>query len=300
MAPDASPVKSTIRFILFTLGLVSLVIALANLKMGTELKTVKREGVDVVFALDVSKSMLAEDTAPNRIEKSKQIISKIIDKLGGDRIGLVIYAGSAYPMLPITTDHGTAKMFLQSANTEMLSSQGTALDEALQSVSDLFNKEDPTSKYMVMLSDGEGHEDLNESLLSRLKKEGIKTITVGVGTTKGGPIPLKTTRGNVYKKDKNGDMVITHLTPSYLKKIAKAASGNYIYATSTKEVVNNISKQIYNAQKKEYETKQFSVYKDQYHWFLAIGLLFIVLETLMTDKKTAWIQKLNLFNEKKQ
>ena len=155
LAPNASTFKSILKLAFLSIGIGFLVISLVNPKMGTKLKTVKREGVDVVFALDVSKSMLAEDIAPNRLEKAKQIISKIIDKLGSDRVGIIIYAGNSYPLLPITTDHAAAKMFLQNAGPDMVSSQGTAINEALNLAKTYYNNDEQTNRFLIIISDGE-------------------------------------------------------------------------------------------------------------------------------------------------
>ena len=153
LAPNTSPFKSVLKLAFLLIGLSLLIVSLTNPKMGTKIKTVKREGVDVVFALDVSKSMLAEDIAPNRLEKSKQIISKIIDQLGSDRVGIIIYAGNAYPLLPITTDHAAAKMFLQNANPDMVSSQGTAINEALDLAKTYYNNDEQTNRFLIIISE---------------------------------------------------------------------------------------------------------------------------------------------------
>ena len=158
LAPNVSVFKSVLKLLFFIIGISFLILALVNPKMGTKLKTVKREGVDVVFALDVSRSMLAEDIAPNRLEKSKQIISKIIDKLGSDRVGIIIYAGNAYPLLPITTDHAAAKMFLQNANPDLVSSQGTAINDALDLAKTYYNNDEQTNRFLIIISDGEDHQ----------------------------------------------------------------------------------------------------------------------------------------------
>ena len=167
LSPEKSTFKYFLKMTLFLLGLAFLIISLTNPKMGTKLETVKRQGVDIVFALDVSKSMLAEDIAPNRLEKAKQIISKIIDKLGSDRIGIIIYAGNSYPLLPITTDHGAAKMFLQSANPDMVSSQGTAINEAIKLASSYYNNDEQTNRFLFIISDGEDHQEDASSAIAQ-------------------------------------------------------------------------------------------------------------------------------------
>ena len=286
------------KFIMIILSLSFLIFALINPKVGTQLKTIKRQGVDIVFALDVSKSMLAEDIAPNRLEKAKQIISKIIDKLGGDRVGIIIYAGNAYPLLPITTDHAAAKMFLQNANPNTVSSQGTAINEALRLSKTFFDDESQTNRFLFIVSDGEDHKKNSENIAKEALKEGIKTFTIGVGTTKGGPIPMKRNGKFLgYKKDNKDEVVITQLHDETLKQIAKKGDGKYIYGNNTSKTVDFIEELLNDAEKKEFETKQFSDYKDQFQWFVALGLLFLVLDVFLLNKKTKWIQKLNLFNE---
>jgi Ca-activated chloride channel family protein len=186
------------------------------------METVKREGIDIVFAMDVSKSMLAEDVAPNRLEKSKQLVSQIINQLGNDRIGIVAYAGSAFPVLPITTDYAVSKMFLQSMNTSMVSSQGTSLDDAIKLSSTYFDKGNKTSKLLIMISDGEDHSEGAMDAAAEANKNGMKIITIGVGTEKGGPIPIKE-NGVVqsFKRDNNNEVVITKLNQKACRKSPK-------------------------------------------------------------------------------
>ena len=283
------------------LALLFLVVALVNPKMGTKMKTVKRQGVDIVFALDVSKSMLAEDIAPNRLEKAKQIISKIIDKLGSDRVGIIIYAGNAYPLLPITTDHAAAKMFLQNADTDMVSSQGTAINEALKLAKSYYDDDEQTNRFLFIISDGEDHEENVGYIADEAVKEGIKIFTIGVGMPEGGPIPIKRNGTLIeYKKDREGEVVITKLHNETLEKIASDGDGEYIVGNNTTKAIDYVEELLLNADKKEFETKQFSDFKDQFQWFIGFGILFLVLDALMLNKKTKWIQKLNLFNENKE
>ena len=300
LAPNSSPFKNTLKLIFLLIGITFLVISLVNPKMGTKLKTVKREGVDVVFALDVSKSMLAEDIAPNRLEKAKQIISKIIDKLGSDRVGVIIYAGNSYPLLPITTDHAAANMFLQNANPDMVSSQGTAINEALELAKTYYNNDEQTNRFLIIISDGEDHQEETKQVARNLANEGVKIYTIGVGTEKGEPIPIRLNGSMIgYKKDRKGETVITKRKPEVLQGIADAADGKYIDGNITENPVKVIADIISNAEKNEFETKQFSDYKDQFQWFLAIGLLFLIIDIFLFDKKTKWLKKIDLFNEEK-
>ena len=299
LSPDSSRFKSVLKFILIVLSLSFLIFALMNPKIGTQLKTVKRQGVDLVFALDVSRSMLSEDTPPNRLEKSKQIISKVIDKLGGDRVGIIVYAGNAYPLLPITTDHAAAKMFLQNAGPDMVSSQGTAISQALLLAKTFYDDESQTNRFLFILSDGEDHEEKFDEAAKEVLDQGIKIYTIGVGTKKGGPIPIKRNGKFLgYKKDNKGEVVITQLHDETLKDIASKGKGDYIYGNNTDKTIEFIEDILNNAEKKEFEVKQFSDFKDQFQWFVGLGLLFLVLDVFLLQKKTKWIQKLNLFNEK--
>ncbi|MFI2741515.1 VWA domain-containing protein [Zhouia sp. PK063] len=301
LSPDKSSFKSVLKLIMFLLAITCLIIALVNPKIGTKLETVKREGVDIVFAIDVSKSMLAEDIAPNRLEKAKRLVSQIIDNLVSDRVGIIAYAGQAVPQLPITTDYAAAKMFLQSINTDMLSSQGTAIHEAVNLAKTYYDDQDQTNRILFIVSDGEDHAQGAVSAVEEAKQDGIKVYTIGVGTTKGDEIPIKQ-NGVVasYKKDQNGNTVITKLDENTLKSIAEAGGGEYIDGTNTKQVVDTVKKSLANVQKKEFESKQFADFKDQFQWFVGAAILFLLLDIFLLEKKTTWITKLNLFNEKEK
>ena len=298
LSPDLSFFKSSLKFITLCLAVGFLVIGLINPKIGTKLETIKREGVDIVFAIDVSKSMLAEDVAPNRLEKSKQLVTQIINNLASDRVGIIAYAGKAFPQLPITTDYASAKMFLQSMNTDMLSSQGTAINEAIELSRNYFDDEEQTNRVLIIISDGEDHNDLSVEVAEAASEEGIKIYTIGVGSEKGGPIPLK--RNGVvmsYKKDQNNETVITKLNEETLRLIANEAKGGYINGSQTADVVEQIRAVLSAMDKKEFEAKEFAEYKDQFQWFLGIGLFFLILDVLLLERKTAWLKRLNLFNE---
>ena len=298
LSPDLSFFKSSLKFIILCLAVGFLVIGLINPKIGTKLETIKREGVDIVFAIDVSKSMLAEDVAPNRLEKSKQLVTQIINNLASDRVGIIAYAGKAFPQLPITTDYASAKMFLQSMNTDMLSSQGTAINEAIQLSRNYFDDEEQTNRVLIIISDGEDHNDLSIEVAEAASEEGIKIYTIGVGSENGGPIPLK--RNGVvrsYKKDQNNETVITKLNKETLRLIANEAKGSYIDGSQTAAVVEQVRAILSVMDKKEFEAKEFAEYKDQFQWFLGIGLFFLILDVLLLERKTAWLKRLNLFNE---
>ena len=298
LSPEISNSKPLLKFIIISFALLMLVISLVNPKIGTELKTVKREGVDIVFAIDVSKSMLAEDIAPNRIIKSKRIVSELFNNLGSDRVGIIAYASTAIPVLPITTDFSSARMFLESLNTDMLSSQGTSIAEAINLSKNYFNDENQTNRVLCVISDGEDHEIQNNNLSDIAKEAGITIISIGVGSPNGAPIPIKENDiVKSYKKDDKGEVVITKLNENILKDMAIQTGGIYFKGDNTNSVVSSIVDELKEMDKQEFESKQFVSFKDQFQWFLFVGLFLIILDVVVFERKTYWLDKLNLFNE---
>jgi Ca-activated chloride channel family protein len=299
LSPEKSLFKPILKFSIVLLGLICLIIGLINLKMGTKVEKVKRQGIDIVFAVDVSKSMLAEDVAPNRLEKSKQLVSQLINQLGSDRIGIIAYSGSAFPVLPMTSDYGVAKMFLQSMNPGMISSQGTSIDQAIDLASvKFFNKKDKTNKLLIIISDGEDHSDNAENAAEEAQKVGIKIITVGVGSEKGGPIPLK--RNGIvesFQRDNDNQVVITKRNSEVLSKIAKGAKGGYVDGNTTKLVLDYVKKVLDATEKTEFGATQMADLKSQFQWFLGFGFVLLFLDLFLLERKTKWVRKMNLFNE---
>ena len=298
LSPNQSLFKSILKVLVLCGAFGCLSLALVNPKIGTKLETVRSQGVDIVFAVDVSKSMLAEDIAPNRLEKSKQLVTQIINSLASDRIGIIAYAGKAFPQLPITTDYASAKMFLQNMNTDMLSSQGTAISEAIQLAKTYYDNEEQANRVLIIISDGEDHDGEALDVAEEANEQGIRILTVGVGDTKGGPIPIK--RNGVilnYKKDNNGETVITRLNETTLKEIAAEANGVYINGSNTAEVVKIIKDELDKMDKQEFESKQIADFKDQFQWFLGLGIFLLFIDIFLLERKTAWLKKLNLFNE---
>jgi len=298
LSPNRSVFKSVLKAFMLCLVFACIAIALVNPKIGTKLETVRTQGVDIVFAVDVSKSMLAEDVAPNRLEKAKQLVTQIINNLVSDRVGIIAYAGKAFPQLPITTDYAAAKMFLQSMNTDMLSSQGTAINEAIRLAMTFFDDEEQTNRILIIISDGEDHSNVASEVAEKAGAEGIRIFTIGVGDVKGGPIPEK--RNGIvlnYKKDKNGETVITRLDEETLKTIADKANGAYINGRNTNDVIEEMKDILSQMDKNEFEAKQFADFKDQFQWFLAAAILLLFLDVFFLERKTAWLKRLNLFNE---
>lgn len=299
LSPNRSLFKSILKFVVLALAIAFIIIALINPKIGTKLETVRSEGIDIVFAVDVSKSMLAEDIAPNRLEKSRQLVSQIINSLVSDRIGIIAYAGKAFPQLPITTDYAAGKLFLQGLNTDMISSQGTAISEAIELSRSYFSDSEQTNKVLIIISDGEDHGEISAAeAANNAVNDGIKIITIGVGDTKGGPIPIK--RNGVilnYKTDQNGETVITKLDEENLKAIAANGNGIYLNGRNTAAVVEALKEVFDNIEKTEFESQQVADFKDQFQWFLGIGFALLFIDIFLLERKTAWLRKLNLFNE---
>lgn len=297
IAPERSSFKGWFKQILFWLGWAFICLGLVNPQIGTELETVKREGVDLVFAIDVSKSMLAEDIAPNRLEKSKRLTSELINQLVSDRVGIIAYASSAIPHLPITTDYTAARLFLSSLDTNMISSQGTAISAAMRLAETFFDDENQTNRVVCIISDGEDHGDDALAAASRAAQLGITFFTVAVGTEKGSVIPITTGNSTSYKKDEKGEVVITKSDFNQMQSIAKATNGLFLDGTNTEDVVTAIIDRLKDMDKQEFEAKQFAKFKDQFQWFLGIGLFLIVLDLFLFYRKTQWVKKLNLFQD---
>ena len=297
IAPERSSFKGWFKQILFWLGWAFICLGLVNPQIGTELETVKREGVDLVFAIDVSKSMLAEDIAPNRLEKAKRLTSELINQLVSDRVGIIAYASSAIPHLPITTDYTAARLFLSSLDTNMISSQGTAISAAMRLAETFFDDENQTNRVVCIISDGEDHGDDALAAASRAAQLGITFFAVAVGTEKGSVIPITTGNSTSYKKDEKGEVVITKSDFNQMQSIAKATNGLFLDGTNTEDVVTAIIDRLKDMDKQEFEAKQFAKFKDQFQWFLGIGLFLIVLDLFLFYRKTQWVKKLNLFQD---
>jgi len=296
---DVSSAKSYLKFTFMMLAFASLVFALAGPQLGTKLEEVKRHGVDVVIALDVSNSMNAEDIQPSRIERSKQAIFKMIDQLQGDRIGLIVFAGQAYVQLPVTTDYGAAKLFLSTVNTNMVPTQGTAIGSAIEKgISSIGDSARPNSA-IIVITDGENHEDDAINAAREAVTKGITVHTIGMGSPDGSPIPV--TRGNNrggFLQDRSGSTVITRLDEAMLQQIADAGKGKYVRASNSDDGISLIMKEIESMEKKEFSSKLFTSYEDQFQYFLGLALLFLLFDFMLSEKKSEFIKRLNLFGEK--
>ena len=288
------------KFILFLLVIACSVLALANLQSGSKMEEVKREGIDLYIAVDVSNSMNAEDIVPSRLERSKQAINKLIGEMRGDRIGIIVFADKAYVQLPITTDYSAAKMFLSTINTKLVASQGTAIAEAINLAMKSFPDE-THSRAIVIISDGEDHEnDAAVKAAQEAAKKGARIYTIGMGLAEGAPSPEYNQYGHQtgYRKDNNGNTIITRLDEQMLQKIASAGNGMYTRASNSNVGLGKIYEDISKLDKTEIEAKVFTDYEDQFQWFVGAAIVFLLLEILLSSGKKAWEKKFNIFEKK--
>lgn len=297
--PDYSSGKTITKNILLILAYIFLVLGIANPQIGSKLQEVKRKGVDVMVALDLSNSMLAEDIKPNRITAAKLALSKFIDELKNDRIGLVVFGGQAYTQLPITTDFAAAKLFLSTITTKMIPTQGTAIGLAIEQSMSAFDFENSTSKVIVVITDGENHEDDAIDVAKAAQEKGVIIHTIGLGSIQGSPIPLyKNGRQTGFMKDNQGNSVVTKLNIDMLKEIAGAGSGLFVQAHSGNVGLNYILDEIDSMEKSEFGTKVYTDYEDRFQYFIGISMLLLVFEVLLHDKKNKWLNNKTLFGTK--
>lgn len=296
LIPYSSRRKRIIKTVLFLAAFSSLILALCNLQTGSKLKEVKREGADIIVCLDVSNSMLAQDLSPNRLTRAKYALEKMIDMLEGDRLGLVIFAGEAYVQLPITTDYGAAKMFLSSIGPGMVPVQGTNLADAIKKASDSFSSDEGKNRAIILITDGENHEPEAVEAAADAGKKGIMINTIGIGSQNGVPIPL-IENGVIkgYRKDKEGQTVVTRLNADLLKTIAGKANGVFVQASQADLGLNAVLDKISELDKAQLESKMYTDYEDQFQWFIGLALILFFIEFLISERVSEWFKKINLF-----
>lgn len=302
LVPMFSSARANTKFIIFNLIIALLIIGAANLQSGSKMEKVKREGIDLFLCVDISNSMHAEDIAPNRLERSKQAISKLISKLGGDRIGIIVFAGNAYVQLPITTDYSAAKMFLSTVDTDLIPTQGTEVGRAIELAIKSFG-ENEHNKAIVIISDGEDHENGDAvKAAQEAAKHGIKIYTIGMGLDEGAPIPLYNKYGKKtgYKKDKDGNIIITKLDDNILRQIAEIGDGLYVRASNSNVGLDKIYEDINKTEKSEIESNVFTDYEDQFQWFVGAAILLLIIEILLSSGKKEWESNFNLFEPQKE
>jgi Ca-activated chloride channel family protein len=300
--PEVSIARKNWKFALLMGAMATIFITLANPQLGSKIEKVQRKGIDMIIAVDISNSMLAEDIKPNRLSRAKRAISKLVDKLQGDRIGLIVFAGEAYTQLPITTDYSAAKMFLSSVSTDYISTQGTSIANAIELGRATFKEmsEDvqagKRNRAIVIITDGEDQEEGALEQAKEAAKEGIIIYTIGMGTEKGGPIPLyRGGRMTGYKKDREGHTVITRLNQIELQKIASAGNGIFVRANNSKVGLNKILDEISRLDKTEIESQTFKDYESHFQIFAFLAILFLIIDLLLSERKGKLISKFNIF-----
>lgn len=295
LTPELSGSRPVIKFLFFILALSSVIIILARPQFGARIEEVKREGVEVIIALDVSNSMLAEDIQPNRLTRAKQAISRLVDNLSDDKIGLVVFAGDAYTQIPVTTDYVSAKMFLSTISPDMVPKQGTAIGAAISLASRSFTPGEDRSKAMIIITDGENHEDDPVPEAEEASKAGIIIHTIGIGSSEGVPVPVGAGTGRDYLKDSDGSTVITKLDEEILKSIALSAGGKYIRASNTNIGLDEIFNDIRKMKQDELESTMYTEYNDQFQIFSFIAVVFLILDIIVMERKNRKLQNIKLF-----
>ena len=283
MMPGYSKKRAIWKSVLFIISYMFLIIAMADPQIGTKLEDVKREGVDVIVAIDVSLSMEAQDIAPSRLKKAKHEVAKLIDLLQGDRIGLVAFAGMAHVQCPLTLDYSAAKLFLRMMDTRLIPVPGTALGQAIERSMKAFESKEHKHKVLILITDGEDHGTEPVKMAEEAAKQGIVIYTIGLGSPEGVPIPLYDKNGKQigFKKDKQGNVVTTKLDVATLQKIAFLTNGKYYVSSSGETELKEVYAQISKMEKKQLKSRQFSQYEDRFQIFIILALIFLVIETFM-------------------
>ncbi|WP_319589558.1 VWA domain-containing protein [uncultured Draconibacterium sp.] len=295
LMPYSSGNRPVVKFIILMLALAFFVVGIARPQFGSKLKTEKREGVELMIALDVSNSMMAEDIQPNRLERAKRAISRLVDRLKDDKIGLIVFAGDAYTQLPITTDYNSAKLFLNSVNTQIVPKQGTAIGAAIDLARKSFTPNGEANKAIIIITDGENHEDDALASAKAALEEGAIVHTIGMGLPSGSPIPVLRNGQTDYLKDRDGNVVVTKLNEQMLEQIAAAGGGIYVRANNAQVGLNALFDEINKMEKQEMETRTYSEYDDQFQYFFAVGLFLLLLEFVILERKNKYLKRIKLF-----
>ena len=297
LMPDASKTRPIVKFCFVLTALTLLIIAAARPQYGQSEKTVKRQGIEVMIALDISNSMMAEDVAPNRLDRAKQMLSKMIDRMVDDKVGLVVFAGEAYTQLPITCDYVSAKMFLSNISPALIPTQGTAIGAAIETVIRSFGtQQTDAGRAVILITDGENHEDDAIAAARHAQEQGIQVFVVGIGKPEGSPIPIPGT--NNYIKDRTGQVVVSKLNEDMCQQIAQAGNGIYVRCDNTNTAMQALQKELDHIATADLETKVYADYNEQYQSFVLIALLLLTISFFIFDRKNQRLAKMDLFKEK--
>lgn len=300
MIPEVSFIRPRIKFILFLLAFIMVIVGIADPQIGTKTEEVKRSGIDLEILLDVSNSMLAEDLSPNRLENAKRAVSQLIDNLHNDRIGIIVFAGQAYVQLPVTTDYAAAKLFLNTINTKIVPTQGTAIGAAIDLGMKSLDFKNGMNKAMIIMTDGENHEDDAVAAAENAREKGVTIHVVGVGSQEGAPVPvIQNGRQVGFHTDEKGQTVISKLNEDMCKEIASAGEGVYVRSTDAGNSLNVVMSKIAAMQKKTYDSKMFKDFEDRFQFFLGFAIVLLLVEFLVSNRKNLRLNRLKLFEVKK-
>lgn len=295
LMPDVSHYKRGVKFFVQQLAVILLIVMIARPQIGSKIETVKRQGVEIMIALDVSNSMLAEDITPSRLERSKLMLAKLLDELDNDKVGLIVFAGDAYTQLPITTDFVSAKMFLSNISTEMVPTQGTAIGRAIDLAMKSFTPDESADKSIIVITDGENHEDDAVAAARAAAERGVKVDVIGIGLPQGAPIPMG--RSGEFRKDRSGNVVITKLNEQMGQEIARAGGGLYVTADNTNAALRALISEVRKMKKSDVESKVYSAYNEQFMWFAAMALALLLLDVFVLDTKSKLMKRVNFFDK---
>lgn len=293
LIPMSSRAKIWLKLSVYSIALALLILGIANPQFGSKTEEVKRKGVDLMIALDISNSMLAEDLSPNRIERAKRSIEELLGYLKSDRIGIVVFAGEAFVQLPITTDYSAAKLFLRNINTDLISTQGTDIGNAIQLCMNSFDMESPTSKAIIVISDGENHEEASISAAEEAAAQGIVVHAIGMGSSEGSPIPIyRQGRRIGFKKSQEGTTVVTKLNEQMLADLAGSADGIFVRSTNGDSGMRYIFDEVENMEKVDIGTKVYTDFEDRFQYLLFPALLLLLIELIIPNTRSLWWEKL--------
>ena len=295
LMPDASTGRMKLKFILFTTAVILVILAAARPQFGSKLREQKSEGIEMMLAVDISNSMLAEDFEPNRLERTKYAINKLFDGLEQDRVGVIVFAGDATVQLPITSDYRMAKAFAKRISPSMASVQGTSIDKALSLAEMSFSSGSGDSRVIILITDGEDHEGNVMQAAERAAEQGIRIFTIGIGTPEGAPIEI----GGEFIKDEKGDMVVSKLDEKMLQEIARITGGAYIRATKQSIGLDEIVRAINDMEQSELSTVRFEEYNEQFQYLIAVALALLLVEFWLLDRRNPLLARFNIFREQR-
>lgn len=295
LMPMVSSQRPVLKFMLLLTSLAFIILAVAGPRSGSRLEEAKREGVEIIIALDVSLSMLAEDIRPNRLERSKRSVSRLISNLKNDRIGLIVFAGDAFVQVPITNDHAAARMILENVSTDIVPVQGTTIGRAIELAARSFTPDSPASRIIVIISDGEDHDDDPFSAARIAREQGISIHTIGMGRPEGAPVPVAGGAESRFLTDQEGNTVISRLDESTLRGIASAGEGMFIRAGSSGTGLEIIMEEIEKMDKAEFDELVYTEYEEQFQYMAAIALLLLIIDFVILERKNKWLNSINLF-----